>query len=277
MKQNRRFDSLRIRGPLGYSTLLLCMLLLPIFVATAQQSTSVGGVTSCPEATVITKTIVTLLARSDLPKAQIKANIKVAVSTAVTAAPYAAAEIVKAAVSAANFIPQHSPPELAGGKLVKYLVKKGQEVSAGDPIALVEVNGQVVEFKASADGVIESTDIPVGQTIGADDQIFSIRHDDPELTAAVVSAAVAAAPSQALAITAAATTADPALAAVIQNAANSVTSAIQNPNAANQLSKDFTPENNQNPSSFQSNPVATSAPTPTPTPTPTPSPVSPRF
>ena len=252
---------------MGYAITVLCVLLLPIFSATAQQSPSVGSVSSCPEATLITKTIITLLARSDLPKAQIQADIKAAVSTAVTTAPYAAAEITKAAVSAANVIPQHSSQQLAGAKLVKYLVKQGQAVSAGDTIALVEVNGQVMEFKASADGIIESTDIPAGQTIGVDDQISSIRHDDPELTSAIVTAAVTAAPSQASAITAAAISAAPALATVIQNAASSVINSIQNRDGANQLSQDFTSLNNLNPSSFQ----------PAPTPTPTPIPVSPRF
>ena len=271
MKHNRRFAPRRIGRPLVCTTtlLLLCMSLLPIVTATAQQSPSVGGVTSCPEAVAITKTITLLLARSGLPKAQLQADIKAAVSAAVTAAPYAAAEIAKAAVYAVNVSSQHLPKELAGAKLVKYLVKPGQEISAGDTIAQIEVNGQVMDFKASADGVMGNTDIPVGQTIGEEDQICSSSHDEPELTTAIVQSAVEAAPSQRSAITAAAVTAAPSLATVIQNAASSVTTPIQNPNGPNQLGQNFMPENNLNPSALE--------PTPTPLPRATPTPVSPHF
>jgi biotin carboxyl carrier protein len=193
--------------------------MVAVIPVNAQQSTAVGGVSSCPEAAGITKTITLLLARSDQPRSEIENNIKATVSAAVTQAPYAAAQIASAATSALNLIPQFSKQQLSGGKLVKYLVAPGQLVSAGQTIALIELNGQIVEYKASIDGLVESTNFKPGEVLEGDTLIATIRHNDPGLTAAVVSAAVQAAPEQAASITSAAISAAPALALVIAQTA----------------------------------------------------------
>jgi multidrug efflux pump subunit AcrA (membrane-fusion protein) len=198
---------------------LLATYLLPTSNSVAQSNRGVGSVYACPEAAAITKPAVSILAQAGMSAPQTKGSIQAAVSNAVKSAPYAAPPITVAAMSAATGIPVFSNKIFDGGRVTKILVKKGSHVSAGQVIALIEVNGITVKYTASISGTISDLAISEGKVLTSESLIAIIKTENPELIAAIIFAAVAAAPAEALAITTAAIFADPSQSSAITDAA----------------------------------------------------------
>jgi biotin carboxyl carrier protein len=131
---------------------------------------------------------------------------------------YTVAELAKGG----RLVPQKMPANIRGAKVTKVLAKKGQRVTTGQTLAIMDVQGKPMKYTATADGVIESLSMsPDASPYGPEPLALIAQSSEYSLTAIrhVILAAAIAAPGSITEIVSAAATAAPTVSGVIAKAA----------------------------------------------------------
>lgn len=125
--------------------------------------------------------------------------------------PEDAASFVQAAIALAGNTSLLKQAGTQGAIVEKWLVEEGEQVKQGQPIAVLNIDGKSVEFRAQADGTMVQQVVAAGQTINTT-FLAVIRVSNDYIATAIAAAASAANPSAAPAIAAAAAAVAPSIA-----------------------------------------------------------------
>lgn len=171
--------------------------------------------------------------------------------------PEDAASFVQAAIALAGNSSLLKQVGTEGATVVRWLVEEGEPVKQGDPIAILSINGEQVEYRAQADGVMVQQVVPAGQTINTT-FLAVIRVSNDNVATAIAAAAAAANPAAAPSIAAAAAAVAPAAAPSI---AAAVSAAVPNQApAVTQSVAQVVPQQAENIASAVTNAVPTADP-----------------
>lgn len=153
-------------------------------------------------------------------------ELSTAVKAAIFQHPEQSPQIVSQTVAelakGGRLVPQKIPASARGATITALLAKKGQRVTSGQILAVLDVRGQRMKYTATADGVIQSLGVSSDLTrLDSDSLAVIAQSSEHSLTAIrhVILAAALASPTTITQIVAAAATATPTVTDVIIKAA----------------------------------------------------------
>jgi len=133
-------------------------------------------------------------------------------------APQIVSQTVAELAKGGRLVPQKIPPIARGASITALLAKKGQKVTTGQILAVLDVQGKMMKYTATADGVINSLGVSPDLTrLDSDSLAVIAQSSEHSLTAIrhVILAATVASPASITQIVASTVTAAPTVTDVI--------------------------------------------------------------
>jgi acetyl/propionyl-CoA carboxylase alpha subunit len=153
-------------------------------------------------------------------------ELSTAVKAAIFQHPDQAPQIVSATVTelakGGRLVPQKIPASARGATITALLVKRGQKVTTGQILAVLDVHGKRMKYSATADGTIQSLGVSSDMTqINSDSLALIAQSSESSLTAIrqVILAAAVASPDSITEIVEASAKAAPTVSSIIIRAA----------------------------------------------------------
>jgi acetyl/propionyl-CoA carboxylase alpha subunit len=149
---------------------------------------------------------------------ELSTAVKAAIFQHPDQAPQIVSETVAELAKGGRLVTQKIPPSARGATISALLVKKGQKVTTGQVLAVLNVQGKMMKYSATADGTIQSLGVSSDKTLINPDSLALIaQSSESSLTAIrqVILAATLASPTSITEIVAASAKAAPTVSGVI--------------------------------------------------------------
>jgi biotin carboxyl carrier protein len=143
---------------------------------------------------------------------QLSAAVKAAIYSDSDHASAIVASTLEEICKGVRVVPQKLPSKASASRVAMVNVKQGQTVKAGQPLAILSLDGKMMAFTATADGVIQSISLVAGSTPDLSSPAAVIYQPSSQSSGAirqVILAACTAAPSSIVQIVTAATKSAP--------------------------------------------------------------------